>query len=190
MLRLILLWIYAFLSVLFFTGLFLSFYDYSYAGYYSDKIIGWLWLAMGMAMIIVFWKRLFTKIITGSVIVLLLLSIIPMMVPFYSIVAYFSTIETRQQIALNKKYRIERSRRSPLGIEKIVIFENLGICERRVSATPWYDIPEKIIIPLPEYFFKANPGIEKASLQSLDKDSICIRYTITGTTGIFCHPLQ
>ncbi len=185
-----LIYLYAFLSAVFGAGVALSFYGYSYAGYYSDKIIGWIWLLLSLVMAIRFWKKRLTKIAAGSVAVLLLLSLAPMMIPFYSSLSWFTTINHRQHIMLNSQYRIERARRGPLGMEEVIVFKRMGILEQAVSITPWYDIPEKVMHPLPEFFFKANPDIEKASMYSVSRDSICIVYTIDGETGVLCHPLK
>lgn len=186
----ILLYIYSLLSIIFWADVAMSFYGYSYAGYYSDKIIGWLWLFISLIMIIGFWKKRLTKIVTALSFMLVLLSILPMMVPFYSIVFWFYTINNRQHIMLTNRYRIERTKRSALSMEEVIIFKRIGILEHSVSITPWYDIAEETVKPMHESFYKISPEIEKANLQSVSRDSICIRYTIHGTTGVFCHVLQ
>jgi len=38
-------------------GIIISLNHYSLAGYYTDKIINWLWLAMTVFIIIRFWKK-------------------------------------------------------------------------------------------------------------------------------------
>lgn len=181
---------YILLSIIFLAGVGLSFYGYSYAGYYTDKIIGWLWLLLSVVMIARFWKRSITKVIAGGMLVLLLLSLMPMLVPFYGMVYYFSTMGNKQRITLNNQYRIERTRRGALAMEEMVVYKRWGILEQRISVTPWSDVAEEIMHVLPEYFYKANPGIERARLLLVHKDSIGIVYTIDGITEVFYHKLS
>ena len=85
-------------TLFFLLGVFMSFYDYSYYGYWTDKLINWIWLVFTVTIIFCFWKNKITRIYFFSLLTLILLSILPIAIFFFVIVFSFITINDFQQI--------------------------------------------------------------------------------------------
>lgn len=175
--------IYIALTAIFITGVVLSFNRYSFAGYYTDKVINVLWLLCTVLTIIWFWKKKAAKIYGILLVALMLLSIIPMMIPFFGIVYYFSTTDDFQQIQLDDTYRIERTRPGAMSKIKIHVYKNEGLIEKLLYDTPYQQVLENTL----EDQHDQNPPIQKAKLVNLSKDSIGIEYLIQGHRKIFYH---
>lgn len=179
---------YLAMTVIFLFGVVLSLFDYSFSGYYIDKIINWLWLTMTIFIIIRFWKKKGVKIYFGLLISGVVLSILPMMIPFFSMILYFSTVGCSQQIALNDTYRIERGRPGVMSNPMITIYKKEGIFEKKISRDPYLDTIEKIIPPSQEiYVDEKQLPIQKAKLINANNDSIGIEYQIMNKKKVIYH---
>ena len=110
-------------TLIFLIGVFMSFYDYSYYGYWTDKIINWIWLIFTATVIFWFWKNKITRIYFFSLLTLILLSVLPMAIPFFGIVFSFTTINDYQQIKLNDSFRIERTRQQAMSMPRIYVYQ-------------------------------------------------------------------
>ena len=184
--------VYVISSTLFIFGVILTFYDYSYRGYYSDKIINWIWLLLNFLIIIIYWKKKFVKISLLIVVLFLSLSIIPMGIPFFGKVYYFSTIDDYQQIKLNENYRIERTRQNALSMPRIYIFQDKGILEKNICRTKYQEIIQKIEKKnsYSSDIDERTTQIQQAKLISINKDSLGIEYKILNKKGIFYHKFE
>ncbi|KAA5535881.1 hypothetical protein [Paenimyroides baculatum] len=58
----------------------------SFTGYWSDRILFWIWIAVTPFIIILYWKKLVTKLYFGFLILCLILSILPMGILFFGII--------------------------------------------------------------------------------------------------------
>jgi hypothetical protein len=184
--------IYILSSILFLFGVILTFYNYSYSGYYIDKIIAWTWLLLNTLIIITYWKRKIVRIYLFSLIIFILLSIIPMGLPFLGMVLYFSTIDDFQQIKLNENYRIERTRQQPLSMPRIYVYEQYGVLEKNIYRTPYQEIIQNIE---KKDFYSSNideikTQIQQAKIININKDSLGIEYEILNKKGVFYHKFQ
>lgn len=181
--------VYLVVTLVFLSEVVLNFNQYSYAGYYTDKIIGWLWLALTIFIIIRLWKKKAIKVYFGLLVAGIILSILPMMLPFFALVSYFSTIDSYQRISLNNDYRIERYRPGALSKPQIAIYQQKGILEKRISKTPYVEILEKVVqrpsIDIPSE--EQKEPIQEAKFINADKDSIGIEYKIMNKKQIFYH---
>lgn len=181
--------VYLVVTLVFLSEVVLNFNQYSYAGYYTDKIIGWLWLALTVFIIIRLWKKKAIKVYFGLLVAGIILSILPMMLPFFALVSYFSTIDSYQRISLNNDYRIERYRPGALSKPQIAIYQQKGILEKRISKTPYVEILEKVVqrpsIDIPSE--EQKEPIQEAKFINVDKDSIGIEYKIMNKKQIFYH---
>lgn len=181
--------VYLVVTLVFLSEVVLNFNQYSYAGYYTDKIIGWLWLALTVFIIIRLWKKKAIKVYFGLLVAGIILSILPMMLPFFALVSYFSTIDSYQRISLNNNYRIERYRPGALSKPQIAIYQQKGILEKRISKTPYVEILEKVVqrpsIDIPSE--EQKEPIQEAKFINADKDSIGIEYKIMNKKQIFYH---
>ncbi|NML70245.1 hypothetical protein HHL23_10595 [Chryseobacterium sp. RP-3-3] len=175
--------IYIALTAIFITGVVLNFNRYSFAGYYTDKAINIIWLLCTVLTVIWFWREKTAKIYGILLVALMLLSIIPMMIPFFGIVYYFSTADDFQQIQLDNTYRIERTRPGALSKIKIQVYKNEGLIEKQLYDTPYQQVLKNTL----EDQHDPNPPIQKAKLVNLSKDSIGIEYLIQGHRKVFYH---
>ncbi len=179
---------YLVVTLIFLSGIILSFNKYSYCGYYSDKIINWVWLAMTIFIIVWFWRKKVIKVYFGLLISGTILSILPMMIPFFGILLYFSTIGCDQRIQLNETYRIERGRPGALYNPQITIYQKQSIFERKISRIPYSDIIDKILQPSPAtYIDEKRLPIQEAKLINANKDSIGIEYQIMNKKKTIYH---
>ncbi len=180
---------YLAISLIFIFGIILSFNDYSYCGYYTDKIINWTWLAFTLVIVNRLWKKRTTKICFFSALTLLVLSVLPMGVPFLLILNYFTTIDDYQQIKLNDNYRMERTSQHPLSMPRIYIYKKEGLLEKNIYRTAYLDIIQNVVNAnedIPNIDEKNTP-IQETKLISINSDSIGIEYKILNKKGIFYH---
>ncbi|SDJ89281.1 hypothetical protein [Chryseobacterium jejuense] len=183
---------YLVITLVFLSEVVLNFNQYSYAGYYTNKIIGWLWLALTVFIIIRLWKKKAIKAYFGLLVAGIILSILPMMIPFFALLSYFSTIDSYQRISLNNDYRIERHRPGALAKPQISIYKQKGIFEKEIGRTPDIEILEKVLqrssIDIPSD--DRNEPIQQAKLVNANKDSIGIEYKIMNKKQIFYHKIN
>ena len=170
----------------------MTFYDYSYFGYYTDKIVNWLWLVVTLIMIIRFWKTKTVKIYFFSLQSFLLLSILPMGIPFFGILYYFTTIGDYQQISLNNEYRIERTKQQPLSVPRIYVYKRSGIFEKNMCRPVYTEIIRNVLNAerIKNSFNEKNISIQDAKLVSVDNDSIAIEYQILGKQKLIYHKIK
>ncbi|WPO90456.1 hypothetical protein [Chryseobacterium sp. YR459] len=178
---------YLAVTLVFLFGIVLSLNNYSFAGYYIDKIINWLWLLMTIFIIIRFWKKKVIKIYFGLLISGIILSILPMMIPFFGIVHYFSTIGCEQRIQLDDTYRLERGRPGVLYNPLITIYKKEGIFEKQILRTPYSEIIDKVSEPSSETLYEKTRPIQDAKLMSVNNDSIGIEYQIMNKKKLIYH---
>ena len=181
---------YLTLTLVFLLGVFMSFYDYSYYGYWTDKIINWIWLVLTLTVIFWFWRNKLTKIYFFSLLTLILLSILPMAIPFFGIVYSFSTIDDYQQIKLNDTYRIERTKQQALSAPRVYVYKRIGILEKNICRPVYREIVENVL-NLKTY----ESGIDELLLQNANfiahnTDSIGIDYQFLGRKKIIYHKLE
>ncbi|MBP2618759.1 hypothetical protein [Chryseobacterium jejuense] len=183
---------YFVVTFIFLSEVVLNFNKYSYAGYYTDKIMSWLWLAMTVFIIIRLWKKKAIKAYFGLLVAGIILSILPMMIPFFALVSYFSTIDSYQRIQLDDNYRIERHRPGALAKPQIAIYKQEGIFEKEMGRTPYIEILEKVLqrssIDIPSE--ERNEPIQEAKLVNANKDSIGIEYKIMNKKQVFYHKIN
>ena len=177
-------------TLTFLLGVFISFYDFSFFGYWTDKIINWIWLVLTVTVIFWFWRNKMTKIYFYSLLTLILLSILPMAIPFFGIVYKFSTIDDYQQIKLNETYRMERTKYQALSGPRVFVYKRIGILEKNICRPVYREIVENVL-NLKTY----ESGIDELSLQnarfiSINSDSIGIEYQILDRKKIIYHKLE
>ena len=82
----ILLRVYLFISALIVLNVVLYwFWQMSFTGYWSDRVIFWIWLIVTPIVVFLFWKKLWAKIYFWLLVAGLILSILPMALPFFAI---------------------------------------------------------------------------------------------------------
>lgn len=79
--------IYLFISALIILNSCLyAFAKMSFTGYWSDRILFWMWILLTPFVIILSWKKLVAKIYLGFLVICLVLSILPMGIIFFGII--------------------------------------------------------------------------------------------------------
>jgi hypothetical protein len=118
---------------------------------------------------------------------MVVLSILPMMLPFFAMVYYFSTVDDYQQIELNDTYRLERTRPSALQKPQIYIYKKQGIIEKEIYKTPYFYVVENVLqksVLEPE---ESQLPVQNARIINISKDSLGIEYQIRNKKKIFYH---
>ena len=133
-----------------------------------------------------------TKIYFFSLLTLILLSILPMAIPFFGIVYSFSTIDDYQQIKLNDTYRIEKTRQQALSLPRIYVYKRIGFLEKNICRPVYREIIENVL-NLKEYesdIDERKLSLQKAKFISFNSDSIGIEYQILDKTKIIYHKIE
>lgn len=188
----ILTFLYFVVSLLFLLGILLTFNDYSYLGYYSDKIINWLWLGFTFIIIYKFWNKKSVKIFFFTLVSIILLSILPMAIPFFGIVYYFTKTGDYQQIELDSNYRIERTRQNSLSMERIYVYEKKGILEKNICRPDYSRIVEKVL-NINNFDNSINIDslvVKSAKLIGVNNEEIEIEYKILDMKKSLSHKLN
>ncbi|MCT4315953.1 hypothetical protein HZP15_12445 [Elizabethkingia anophelis] len=179
--------IYTSVTIIFAISLFLGYNDWNFYGYYTEKIIAWIWIVCTILFIITYRKNKKVRLYFYSLIILLFLSIIPMAIPFFGIVNYISDNGDYERIKLNENYRIERTRNHPLSLPRIYIYERrFGIIEKNIARPLYSEILEKIS-------GENNPQdipLQNAKLININNDSIGIEYQINNIKKVIHHPVK
>lgn len=192
MLHKILIIFYFIITLVFLTGIALTFYSLSYLGYYPDKIISWFWLGYTIVIIYKFRKKRLIKIFSLLLVAIILLSIMPMAIPFMGIVNYFSTIGDYQQIKLSPEYRIERTRHSSLSQQRIYVYEKKGLLEKNICRPNYSRIIEKVlnVNDLNNSIDIDLFEIKHVEFISINKEEIVIEYQIIDKKKQLHHKLD
>lgn len=180
---------YIAISILFLLGVALTFYDYSYRGYYTDKIIAWTWFLSTIVIIGLYWQSKIAKTYLYTLISLLILSILPMGIPFLGIINYFTTTGDYQQIRVNKEFRIERTKHQALSAHRLYVYQSKGIFEKNICRPPYSEILDKVNnqkISMND----ENLTINSIMLIEFNTDSIGFVYHILNNKEIIYHTLN
>ena len=132
-----------------------------------------------------------TKVYFFSLLTLTLLSILPMAIPFFGIIYYFSTIDDYQNIKMNDVYRIERTKQQALSRPRLYIYKRLNFLEKNICRPDYGGIIENVV----ELNVHQNRIDEKkiqvqnAKFISVNSDSIGIEYQILDKKKIIFHKI-
>ncbi|MEO5911337.1 MAG: hypothetical protein ABIP95_10640 [Pelobium sp.] len=110
-------------------------YQISVAGYWSDRILFWIWFFCTFFILIKFWKKLLTKIYFGLLVAGVILSILPMMVPFWAIVLSSTGQGVHLKKQITPEYRVQVVGYSIMGRPLIEVIKNKSLLEKRIANT-------------------------------------------------------
>ncbi len=137
----ILLRIYFIICTLFVLDCLLYYFkEISLRGYYSDVVLSWLWLISNFVIIIVFWKNLMAKLLLAAIVVTFGLSIIAMMLPFFTLLLSSTSLGLYQNKDLNENYRAQIVSYSPMGHPWLEVIEKKGVFEKRILKCTDYQL--------------------------------------------------
>lgn len=108
------------------------FKEISLRGYYSDVFLSWFWLLSSFVSIIVFWKKLLAKLFLAAILVTFALSIIAMMLPFYTLLLSSTSLGLYQNKDLNENYRAQIVGYGVMVQPWLEVIEKKGLFEKRI----------------------------------------------------------
>jgi hypothetical protein len=121
----ILIWVYLFVSALITLDVVLyCFWQMSFTGYWSDRVIFWIWLLLTPVVTFSFWKKLWAKIYFGLLVVGLILSILPMAIPFFGILLSGSGSGRLNHFNLENNIRIQTVGYGVMGRPRVQIVKD------------------------------------------------------------------
>lgn len=150
-------------------------------GEYTYQILAWTWIIFTFYIVIKFWKIIYIKIYGFLLFALVGLSILPMAIPFLSIVSFLFNMNTIQTIKVNDEYKIVVTKKVMV-MKRAYIYNSeskFPILEKSNNiARPDYSdiVSETLNINSddPKLYVYENEPIQQAKLISINKDSIGI----------------
>jgi hypothetical protein len=106
----------------------------SIIGYWSDRVLFWIWLVLTVVVIVKSWRRRGTKIYAALLVLLLILSMVPMMIPFFSIILVGFGLERDYAKNIDEKIRIQQVNKSLLSRATLEVIEKKGIYEQKIGS--------------------------------------------------------
>lgn len=112
----------------------------SLRGYYSDVVLYWLWFVTSFAVIVLFWKKLMAKLLLTGIVVTIILSILPMMIPFYAWILSTTSLGLLIDKNLNENYRAQIVGYSVMTSPWLEVIEKHGPIEKRILKSTDYQL--------------------------------------------------
>lgn len=133
--------IYLILSLLLALDCLLYYFKFiSLRGYYSDVILYWLWFVTSFVVIVVFWKKLMAKLLLTGIILAIILSILPMMIPFFAWILSTTSLGLLMDKNLNENYRAQIVSYSAMSPPWLEVIEKHGPIEQRILKSTDYQL--------------------------------------------------
>lgn len=112
-----------------------SIYRFSVAGYWNDRVLFWLWFFGTFYILVIYWKKLLTKIYLGVLVLGIVLSVLPMAIPFFAIVLSTTGGGLHFKKQITPKYRVQIVGYGVMGRPLMEIVKNKGLLEKRIAQT-------------------------------------------------------
>lgn len=133
--------IYLILSLLLALDCLLYYFKFiSLRGYYSDVVLYWLWFVTTFVVIVIFWKKIMAKLLLTGIIVAIILSILPMMMPFFAWILSTTSLGLLMDKNLNKNYRAQIVSYSAMSPPWLEVIEKHGPIEQRILKSTDYQL--------------------------------------------------
>ncbi|RMA72550.1 hypothetical protein [Flavobacterium weaverense] len=111
-------------------------YNITFVGFWSDRILFWIWLSLTCIIIILFWKKKLVKVYFALLIFTIILSIIPMGVPFWGIYLSITGKGLRFEKEITPEYRVQIATYSIMArYAPLQVIRNLGVFEKEISSS-------------------------------------------------------
>lgn len=120
--------------------LFYYFKFISLRGYYSDVVLYWLWFVTTFVVIVIFWKKIMAKLLLTGIIVAIILSILPMMMPFFAWILSTTSLGLLMDKNLNENYRAQIVSYSAMSPPWLEVIEKHGPIEQRILKSTDYQL--------------------------------------------------
>lgn len=133
--------VYLILSLLLALDCLLYYFKFiSLRGYYSDVVLYWLWFVTSFVVIVMFWKKLMAKLLLTGIILTIVLSILPMMIPFYAWILSTTSLGLLIDKNLNENYRAQIVGYSVMAPPWLEVIEKHGLLEKRILKSTDYQL--------------------------------------------------
>ncbi|WP_407404224.1 hypothetical protein [Chryseobacterium sp.] len=142
-----------------------SFFELSFKGYFSDISIFWGWFILSIIVIILYWKKKAAKIYLGGLATAILVSILPMLIPFIAIILSMTPHGLYYSQPLPNDYRVQIVNYTPLGKPQLELIENKGLFEKHLNVIKDFDL---------DLGGRYISQIEKISLLKEDEKSVSL----------------
>ncbi|KIA90335.1 hypothetical protein [Kaistella jeonii] len=110
-------------------------FNVTFEGFWSDRILFWIWLGFTLVIIILFWKKKIAKVYFGILIFAIILSMIPMGIAFWGMYLSVTGEGLLFEKEITPKYRVQVATYSIMTkYSPIQIIENHGIFEKEIIA--------------------------------------------------------
>lgn len=180
--------LYFVISLLFVISFLLNCYGYQFAGYWTEKIIAWIWLIDTVFIILCHWKYKFTKIYLSVLGALVVLSLLPMGIVFFAFLNFIGTFGDYQRLSINDDYRLEMTQHQPLSMPRVYIYQRQYVIFEKIISRPiFYHIIEKTTGLDKLQFDERTISIQQATLIHHDSQTIAIRYRIHDKEMMMTH---
>lgn len=182
--------VYLFTSALMVLNVILyCFWQMSFAGYWSDRVIFWIWLLVTPIVIVSFWKKTGTKIYFWLLVAGLILSILPMAIPFFGILLAGSGSGRLNHFSLENNIRVQTVNYGVMGRPRLqivkdgLLFDKIKLedgDEIFTNDTTWIEVKDvndpKNIIKSPELKTLEIRDAKNARLINETDTSIAVKY--------------
>ena len=146
--------------------------DISLPGHLLDWLLFWTWLIMTLAVILSNLKKKWARLYTTALVVFTILTMLPMMIPFVTILA-FAVSPENQRYRVSNDMELQEFQRSAIGIPTIVNIRSFGFYERIVGQTEFE-------IQVGDEFYRLEDAKSIRKLDSDGGDSLKIEFTFEG----------
>ena len=114
----------------------------SIVGYWSDRLLFWAWLLLTALVIAKGWRQRGIRICAGLLGLLLILSMVPMMVPFFAIILVGSGLELDYAKNIDRRIRIQQVGKSVMARPTLEVIEKKVIYEQQIGSMSIYDMED------------------------------------------------
>ena len=115
-------------------------------GYWSDRILFWVWFFLTIYTIKIYWKNKWVKGYFYTLLVFIVLSIIPMAIPFVGIVLSTTGIGLEYNKQISNKYRFEIAQYGFMGRPLMSISEKKVIFEKEILDFHSFEVNDSVYI--------------------------------------------
>lgn len=106
----------------------------SLSGFWTDKLLFWAWIALTIFLIKKNIKKKWTKVYIIILLVFTVLTMIPMMIPFLTIMAYtFEVKDKRYEI--NDQIQLQEYSKTIVSPPNVIVIKSFGIYEKIIGET-------------------------------------------------------
>ena len=199
--KIILLRFYLFISGLIILNVCLYYFArMSFVGYWSDRVIFWIWLLATPIVVFLFWKKIATKIYFWLLIAGLILTILPMALPFFGILLSGSGSGRLNHFNVGNNIRVQTVSYGVMGRPRLqivkdgLLFDKIKLedgDEIFTNDTTWIEVKDvndpKNIIKSPELKTLEIRDAKNARLINETDTSITIKYCFEKDTVETTH---